>query len=120
MRDVHGRWGKGQSGNPRGRPRNGKTLSEALHKWMTEGRRKELLAALWEVAMGVWLEEQAKDGTRRVYREAPSVRALDLIFERMDGKAPQALEISTPDGLLVGRMTDEERREYIKRLAAAG
>jgi len=93
-------------------------LGEALRKWVTNGRRKELLAALWELALGHYREETDKDGQTRVYRVPPSPKAIELIFDRIDGKAPQALELTTPDGgLLVGRMTPEERREYLRRVA---
>jgi hypothetical protein len=118
-------WKKGQSGNPNGS--NGRapatpTLTQKLRRRVDEnGGADELLAALWACAVGHWVKDTDKKGEERVYLVGPEVKALALIFERLEGKAPQALELRTPDGgLLVGRMTPEERREYLRRIAGQG
>jgi len=54
-----------------------------------------------------------------VYLASPDVKAINLIFERLEGKASQAVDVNLPDSwaLLVGRLTPEERREYLRRIA---
>jgi hypothetical protein len=49
------------------------------------------------------------------------LRAIGLIFDRIDGKAVQRQEVTGAEGapLLVGRMSDEERREYLEHVLHA-
>jgi hypothetical protein len=120
-RESNGYWKKGASGNPGGRKPSGKTLADALRKWVTNGRRKELLEALGALALGHYVQEVDKDGDARVYLKSPDVKAIALIFERLDGKPPQAVEFKGDlPGLLVGRMSDEEIRELFARTVSRG
>jgi hypothetical protein len=115
-RESNGYWKKGASGNPNGRKPSGKTLADALRKWVTNGRRKELLEALGALALGHYVQETDKDGNERVYLKSPDVKAIALIFERLDGKPPQAVEFRGDlPPVLVGRMSDEEIRDYVAR-----
>lgn len=92
-------WQKGQSGNPNGRRPNGKTLADALRKHLSKNsNRQELVAALWSLAVGHWVQETDKKGSQRVYLASPDWHAIALIFERLEGKAPIALQHSGPDG----------------------
>lgn len=92
-------------------------MADALRRWITNGRRDQLLAALGDLAFGHYVEETDGKGQRRVYQKSPDVRAISLIFERVDGKAPQALDIrGDPAVLLTGRLTDQERREFLEHI----
>lgn len=77
----------GQSGNPRGRPRRGKTLTESVKRVLrephTEGKTKG--EALADVLVELALDEK-------------SIPAIKEIFDRLEGRAPQALELSGPEG----------------------
>lgn len=89
-RDKNGRFVKGESGNPAGRPPSGHALTDILREAgeLTDVKigkrkltRKEALARrLWEHAM------------------AGNVMAAKLIFERLDGRVPLPVEHSGTDG----------------------
>jgi hypothetical protein len=116
-------WKKGQSGNPNGSKPKAPSLTQKLRRRVDEnGGADELLAALWACAVGHWVQETDKKGEKRVYMVGPEVKALALIFERLEGKAPQALQLTGANGgpLLVGRMSDEEIRDYLSRAVNRG
>jgi hypothetical protein len=86
-------WRKGQSGNPTGRARKGQTLAEKLRRRVEQnGGAEELIAALWAAAVGHWVEETDRKGNERIYLRSPDIKAIGLIFERLEGKVPVKLE----------------------------
>ncbi len=94
------KWVKGQSGNPKGRPRKGLALSDALEK-----RGSEVIdvdgveATRLEHIMRV-LHERAQDG---------DTRAIEIIFDRMAGKPRQSIDLSTEDDRKPVRISVVER-----------
>ncbi len=79
-------WKPGESGNPTGRPSKRNALAPALRTLLgrkqLDGRtnKQALLEALLETAL------------------SGDVQAIKLIFERVDGKVPEPIEISGKDG----------------------
>ncbi len=78
---------KGRSGNPKGRPRRGKTLTDAVKKVLAEPHTNGLTKgeALAKVLVDLALDEK-------------SISAIKEIFDRLEGKAAQSLELGGPDG----------------------
>ena len=75
---------KGQSGNPNGRPRKGQTMTDELTAllnktvWPFEKSGRELVALrLFWLAVGTG-----------------DIKAVQYIYDRMDGKPSQAVELS--------------------------
>lgn len=74
-----GQWQRGISGNPRGRPRKGRTLTEALEKYADDREaagdpaRERLACTIWTMAL---------DG---------DLNATKLLFERVEGRAVQPI-----------------------------
>lgn len=81
-----GSWKPGQSGNPKGRPKTGKRLSDVLRRVLAEptgeGKTKadELAGVLWSLA------------------KAGDLDAVKYIYDRLDGKPTESQEISGPGG----------------------
>jgi uncharacterized protein DUF5681 len=94
------RWTKGQSGNPRGRPRRGSTFSEALR---AKGTPEELAELAWKAARNgepwaiqtlfnrlepqptqVWLTHEVDHGPQLDYRKLTDdeIRQLESLLER--------------------------------------
>src|SRR3712207_6345762 len=71
---------KGQSGNPKGRPKNGHTLADALRSELTPDRRAQVVQAIIERAV------------------SGDVAAIKLLFERVDGRVPRPLELTGEGG----------------------
>ena len=76
-------WVKGQSGNPKGRARKGKTMTDALRSVLDQkiwpfGRTGRELLVLRLFALGLSGDE----------------KAIQYICDRLDGKPAQALEVS--------------------------
>jgi hypothetical protein len=105
-RDGSGRWQRGVSGNPGGRPKAQAVLSTSARKLV--GEDGEALIQLW------W--SIANDPTRR---DADRLRASELLAERGWGKAPafEPLE-GDPFGLEDAEAAAEEFRARILKLAA--
>ena len=97
-------WKKGESGNPAGRPKRNFVLTDALREKLAQpigGNGKTQLDGVI-----CKLVSLARKG---------DTHAIQQIFDRLEGRPMQRQEISGPDGgaLLVGRMSDEELREYL-------
>jgi hypothetical protein len=101
-----GAWKPGQSGNPNGRPRKGKCLSDALQKRLKKKREDGRTS---NQAIVDRLVTAAEEG---------DLRAIEGIFNRLEGTPTQSIEHTGPSGgpLLIGRMSDEEIRELIHRV----
>ena len=74
---------KGQSGNPNGRPRKGRTLTEVLEKAMkrkrADGRKTQ--DALAETLISLAIEDK-------------NIFAVKYIFDRIDGSPKQSVELN--------------------------
>jgi hypothetical protein len=84
---------KGQSGNPAGRPKKGKTLTEALEGQLEKkgkgGKLKSTLLAETLIDMAI---------TDR------NVAALKYVFDRLDGKPTESIELT--DGAVDTRLRE--------------
>ena len=78
---------KGQSGNPNGRPKVRPQLTPALRSIL--GKKAPDGVMTNRRAIAEKLVEIALDG---------DIQAIKLIFERVDGKVPEPVEVSGPDG----------------------
>ena len=94
-------WKKGQSGNPAGRTTD-KALTEALR---------------------IELREAGKDGltrSRRVVRkllqvaEEGNVTAIQLVFDRLEGKAPQSIDMHHSGELTLVDLLADLARERVQ------
>jgi hypothetical protein len=100
-------WKKGQSGNPRGRPRRGLCLSDLLRK---ELDRTGPAGVAHKEALVSALVEAACEG---------DLRAIDMIFDRLEGRPAQRHEVGGPDAgpiLLGAHISDEERIDMMRRI----
>jgi len=99
-------WVKGRSGNPRGRPRRGSCLADLLRR---ELDRAGPAGVAQKEAIVNKLVELAFEG---------DLRAIDMIFDRLEGRPAQRQELTGAEGapLLVGRMSDDEIREHLARV----
>lgn len=86
-------WKPGQSGNPKGRPRKGRSLTDALAQAVTQAKRKALAEAALDLALGHFQEEHIK-GVRRVYFVAPELAAINFLFDRLDGKVATKIDLT--------------------------
>jgi hypothetical protein len=95
---------KGQSGNPAGRPRKGKTFTETLHKYLNkkgeDGRKNH--DALCETLINLALNGDDKT----------QIPAIKYIMDRIDGKPAQ-----TVDAQITGNIIDYDK--IMKKLEGA-
>ena len=75
MRDSKGRFVKGSSGNPKGRPRKGMSLTELLDDYL-KSKRKGILAK--DAFIQKLLQLAIDDG---------NIAAMKMIYDRMEGQA---------------------------------
>ena len=100
-------WEKGKSGNPNGRPRKGKSLTDTLAK-ATKLKRSEIAEAALDLALGHWKEEVIPKGGRRVYFVSPNIAAIAFLFDRIDGKVAQKIDI----GLIIRKSAEAHGIEH--------
>lgn len=88
-RDSKGRFIKGSSGNPRGRPKTDEEIKEAL---------RELVPKSIEVLKEIIENKTARDQDR--------IRAIEVIFDRVYGRPFQQMQVedATVDKTLVMRL----------------
>lgn len=102
---------KGQSGNPKGRPRKADQNAGAVARAEKQIRDRlpELIDNMLALAGGVWEEETTPTGVRRVYKNIPDRAANQYLIDRIMGKPTERKEHSFPDKPL-HEMTDDELR----------
>lgn len=78
---ANGQWAAGQSGNPKGRPKRGQAMADALRAVLrgkgSDGRPNRRAIAEKLISM-------ARDG---------DMDAIKLIFERIDGKVAESVHL---------------------------
>lgn len=102
-KDSLGRWVKGQSGNPKGRPGKGESLTEILreygHKEMTlRGKKlplKEHLAHT--VYMAVILGHRLVENKKITLNDAVWADILKWLYDRVDGKPTENLRVGSSE-----------------------
>ena len=57
------------------------------------GLLPEVGHALRELVVGVWMQEDTRDGVR-IYRQAPNVQAIQLLLNRTMGETSKKVELS--------------------------
>jgi hypothetical protein len=62
-----------------------------------------------QLARGIWMDEEDKDGTRRLYLRAPDRQANEYLINRIMGKPTERKEITSLEKPLHEMTTDELR-----------
>ncbi len=83
-----GRWKKGESGNPNGRPKKDICLTSLLKKLLDEVPEGEKGGRTWAQLIALVLVRGALKGDRFL---------IEMVLERVDGKVPQPLQHSGPN-----------------------
>lgn len=106
-RDKLGRWEKGQSGNPAGKPKGARSLSVDLHRVLRELATGDELQAMFDaldIPAGLQIMIENSQDRQEAFARALVFRALtghwnalEEIFGRLDPK-PKAIELSGRDG----------------------
>jgi len=91
---------KGQSGNPKGRPRKADSHAGAVAaaERKIADRLPSLIENMLVLADGYWTEETTKEGARIVYKTAPDFKANQYLIDRIMGKPTERTEVSGPEG----------------------
>lgn len=95
IRDKNGRFLKGKSGNPRGRPKTDEEFKEALTK---------LVPRAIEVLHEILMKEDAADRDK--------LKAVELIFDRIYGRPFQSVKLDEVDTTIHIVDDDPEGAEY--------
>lgn len=94
-------WKKGESGNPGGRPKHAKLLTDAIRMELARDPKRARRIA-------VQLLDMAEDG---------DVNAAKLVFERLEGKPDQQIDQSvTIDGTVRHEISRDERERRVAEL----
>lgn len=98
-------WKKGQSGNPHGAPKKELRFTNAIREALAEKNKtgdatkmQELIQVLYEQGM------------------AGNVKAIEILIERMDGKAIQQLEVTRKEEYVLswGDEQEEEEEDFVE------
>ena len=110
---MMGRWKKGQSGNPRGRPKKGTSLAELFRATMDEVRKIKNPDTKRERTIQI----------KKAFVEAVLGRAISgsdaaakLVLEHTEGKPVQKIEDVTPG---VAGLSQEELDEILAKVPGA-
>ncbi len=119
VKQNKGRWVKGQSGNPNGRPRRGETLTEILREHVggdetLNGKTQARKVHIAEIACTAILKGyRLVNGKKVLLNDATWAVMLKWLYERVDGKPTENLSISTPEA----ELSSEDYKEAMKELA---
>jgi hypothetical protein len=104
--DIDTRFKPGQSGNLKGRPKGSKSLSTRLKEYLDGARIGEEKLKRKQVADEV-IENLVKKATGR--KSDASLHAIDMVFDRTEGKVPQGVQVQSVTMETVAEMqeTDE-------------
>ena len=102
IKDSEGKWIKGQSGNPKGRP-SGKfqTLTEILREYGEKKRefggktlplKKHLAETVYTAIIQGY---RVVEGEKIILNDAAWVKLVEWLYDRVDGKPTQNLQISS-------------------------
>lgn len=111
-------WKPGQSGNPKGRPALGESWREIFSAAgkLTKRELLDLYPVYGKRLVGLPDDVSLRDAVALsaliTLACEPSPGLLSAIMERVDGKIVQPISFET--------MTDEQKREYVRDLIAAG
>jgi 3-deoxy-D-arabino-heptulosonate 7-phosphate (DAHP) synthase class II len=92
---------KGQSGNPKGRPRKSEQFAGQVAKAEKQiaDRLPQLIQNMMTLADGVTVQEvDPKSGGVLVYSKPPDFKANEYLINRVMGKPTERTEVSGPDG----------------------
>lgn len=114
-------WAPGVSGNPNGRPRRGDTFSDLLEKELkkrkytvkeSDGTSKKVNGkqAIIRAHLSIVFGKESSEEVR--------LKAIDSLYDRVDGKPRQALEHSGPNGGPIEVMTYEDALKRLEQLRA--
>jgi len=88
-------WKKGQSGNPNGRPKKGEALSDVVKKLLTSITSQDIQIGSKLYKKGT-IKYKELIATRLIYCAVMGEPwAVQLIFERTEGKAVQPIDLPT-------------------------
>ncbi len=91
---------KGQSGNPKGRPRKAERYAGAVAaaEDRIADRLPRLIDNMIALADGIWVEKEDEQGVRVIYRTPPDRAANEYLINRIMGKPTERTEVSGPEG----------------------
>ncbi len=117
LRDGQGRWEKGSSGNPKGRPAGARNHSTEMLKAMLEGQGPQLLQAIFESAVQGHIV-----GAQRLLLERllPPLRQrpIPLPIARLEKEGPAAAISELLKAVVAGEIAPEEAESVTRMLLA--
>jgi hypothetical protein len=106
-RDIETRFKPGQSGNLKGRPKGSKSLSTRLKEYLEGAKIGDEKLRRKQVADEV-VEHLVKRATGR--ESNASLQAIDMLFDRTEGKVAQAVEAPEVSMETVAEMNRDDER----------